>query len=216
MSASLVLRTALNIEDYKNVMKSPVASTEIRLNQYIDGLYQFKDLVPLDSFTEVLVVDNTINSTYDFDKRIKRALPIGTNFVATGTNRFGKYNKGAGDVETYRHLFRSGMLKTDFIVHFEPRLKLSDPTIFIDFAVNNRSLLCVSPQGESIQTGYMFLASKIFEEFCSIKRLVGMTLRQKSIEDVMFEFALKKKVELINNYTCSFRSDPITGREIPY
>lgn len=216
MSTSLVLRTAFDVGRYKNVDRSPVASAQIRLEQYIDGLRRFRSLISIEFFDEVFVVDNTLKSISDFDKRVVQCLPSSVKFLATGTNHFGRYNKGAGDLETYRYLFNSQLLRNEFTVHFEPRLKLIDTTIFDNFFARNRSLLCVSPNGNSIQTGYMFLASAELRKFCSLNRLLSMTLRQESIEDLIFKYAEKRNIELVSNYTSSLRIDPVTNNEVPY
>lgn len=216
MSTSLVLRTAFDIGRYKNADRSPVASAQNRLEQYIDGFNRFSSLVSIELFDDVFVVDNTLNAVTDFDKRIRKCLPGNVKFLATGTNRFGRYNKGAGDVETYRFMFKSRMLRNDFTVHFEPRLKLVNTAIFDNFFTRNRSLLSVSPSGNSIQTGYMFLESAEFRKFCSFERLLYMTFRQESIENLLFKFAEKRRIELVRNYTSSLRIDPITNNEIPY
>lgn len=216
MSNSLVLRTALDVAKYKGGFNSPVSENRIRATQYKMGIDAFKALVPFDQFDNVYLVDNTIRSSLDIDPEILDSLPPSCKIIITNTNKFGKYNKGSGDVETYRYMFNSKILSEGFIIHFEPRLLLFNSDIFDSFLQNNRSLLNLSPDGKGIQTGYMFLKTEEMKDFCSLPRLLEMTIGRQSIENHMLEFATNKDIELKRNYTCAYRIDPLTRSKIPY
>jgi hypothetical protein len=216
MSSTLVLRTAMDIRKYKNVHRSPVSSNSDRISEYKNGVSALSKLVSLAQFESILLVDNTLERESQETDLVRSYLPANTKLVLTGTNRFGQHNKGAGDVETYRYLSKEGFLKNDFLVHYEPRLILKSSTFFDKFFSNPRTILTLSPNGLGIQTGYMSFETKNLIEFCSIKRLLRMTVFNQSIENEMLQFAHKKELEISANLACTYRIDPITKQEIPY
>ncbi len=216
MSTTLVLRSAINVNKYKNILRSPVSSNIDREAEYANGIVKFFSLVNYQSFDFILLVDNTISSINDYPEALRKLLPKSCQIITSNSNRFGKYNKGAGDLETYRYLFRRKKITTDYIIHFEPRLQLSNSLLFERFFMSPMSLLSKSLDQSGIQTGYMFLNSVQMKKFCSLTRLVRMLLFKQSIENHMLMFAYANKIQILEGYHCSFRIDPITRKLIEY
>lgn len=216
MTSTLVLRSAINVDKYKNHSRSPITQNTERELEYAQGITKFFSLVSYENFNSIMLVDNTICSTQAYPETLRRLLPEYCEVIATRTNRFGRYNKGAGDLETYRYLFKNKKIKTEYIVHFEPRLQLSNAKIFHQFFNLQKSLLSLSPDKLGIQTGYMILEAIQLKTFCNISRLLKMVLRNESIEKHMLSFAKSQNIEILEDYHCSLRIDPVSRRLIDY
>jgi hypothetical protein len=215
-STTLVLRLALDISDYRNVERSPVSNNSERVKQYSDGLSSFFKLVDCNQFSEILFVDNTLEGLDSIPGNILKILPPTTKLILTKTNKFGRWNKGAGDVETYLYLFSKDLIKSKYIFHFEPRLILKNTKLIDDFFLNPRSIFSLSSDASGIQTGYMMVESKLYESFCTKGRALRLTIFRKSIEVALFRFVQKRNVEIWKNFKCCERIDPVSKRLIRY
>ena len=216
MTATLVLRSAINVKKYRNFLRSPVTSNTDREMEYAQGIVKFFSLINHQSFDFILLVDNTISSINDYPDALRKLLPESCEIIASNSNKFGKYNKGAGDLETYRYLFNRNKITTPYTVHFEPRLQLSNSRIFERFFMSPKSLLSLSMDRAGIQTGYMFLKTSQLKKFCSFARLIRMVIKKQSIENHMLQFAQSKNIEILEGYYCSLRIDPLTRNMIEY
>jgi hypothetical protein len=215
-STTLVLRLALDISDYRNVERSPVSNNSERVRQYSDGLCSFFRLVDFTQFDEILFVDNTLEGLDDIPANILSDLPPTTKIILTETNQLGRWNKGAGDVETYRYLFSNDLIKTKFIFHFEPRLILKNTKLIDDFFLNPRSIFSLSSNAMGVQTGYMMVESKLYKQFCTKRRALTLTIFRKSIEGVLLRFIQKRNIEIWRDFTCCERIDPDSNRLVRY
>ena len=215
-STTLVLRLALDISNYRNTEKSPVSNNSERVKQYSDGLRTFFRLVDCEQFNEILFVDNTLNTIESIPENILAALPSSVKLILTKTNRFGRWNKGAGDVETYKYLFSRNLIKTEYIFHFEPRLILKNSKLIDDFLLNPRSIFSLSSDAMGVQTGYLMVESRLFKKFSTTRRALSLTILKKSIENALLNFIQKKNVEIWKDFTCCERIDPITNRLVRY
>jgi hypothetical protein len=216
MTTTLVLRSAINVKKYRSKLRSPVTPNSEREMEYAQGIVKFFSLVNYQSFDFILLVDNTISSIHDYPQELRKILPESCEIIASNSNKFGKYNKGAGDIETYRYLFGRDKITTKYTVHFEPRLQLSNSQIFERFFKSPMSLLSLSMDRAGIQTGYMFLETSQLRKFCSLARLISLVIKRQSIENHMLRFAKTKKIQILEGYYCSFRIDPLTRNLIEY
>jgi hypothetical protein len=210
---TIILRTALDTNKYRNVHRSPISIGGDRLQQYIEGLDRLFALPIQHTSIQFLLVDNTIRAISDFPTELTKMIPKKVKLIASRTNKFGRFNKGAGDIETMRFLFKKNLVSSDNYFHFEPRLYLQDPSFLFDFLEHPRPMICLSKENGLATTGYYGADKRSFTKFVNDISLIEMCLKSTSIEKLLLKHAQKFSWEIQKISEFCVRIDPVTGSE---
>ena len=108
-------------------------------------------------------------------------------------NDYGKYNKGAGDIEMWKD-YSEILEEYDYFFHYEPRMLLKDSSFINSFMENPRNYFCLAGDNQ-VKTGYFGVNVKDFKEFYSQVDLDHMVSNFVSIEYMMFDFFENKETE---------------------
>jgi hypothetical protein len=210
----IVLRTALSTSNYKAAKNSPVEIGPKRISQYSKNAEILVALAPELFSNDVLVVDNTVESPCQMTEVFESSLPNTVRYIATGTNSFGRFNKGAGDSETYRHLIRNRFVTRSFL-HLELRLRPIAKDFINDFLVNPRSTARMNLDS-TIQSGCIGYSYEDATRFFwrNAKPLL-MTLGKVSIENLLSEYWGKYDLSIWQGAAQFLRHDP-RGRDEEY
>jgi hypothetical protein len=210
----IILRTAFDVRKYRNKQHSPVSENNIRKEQYLIGSQSFQKFLPDIKNYEVIIIDNTVNSVEEIPTEFVD-LWENAKIVCTRTNRFGKFNKGAGDVETLRYAFKNKIITTDFLF-YELRLKTMNPGFIQNFLDFPRNLVTLEEDKLSVRSGYVGFEYSTAQRFYSSTSLISMTVKKKSIEYLLLQYWENNSLEYLpaGNYTLRF--DPSTNQYINY
>ena len=210
----IILRTAFDVRKYRNKHDSPVSDNHTRKEQYLIGSHSFQKFLPEIQKYEVIIIDNTVKSVEDIPKEFI-ALWKNAQIVCTRTNRFGKFNKGAGDVETLRYAFKNKIITTDFLF-YELRLKTINPGFIRNFLDYPRNLVTLEEDNLSVRSGYVGFEYSTAQKFYGSTSLISMTVKKESIENLLLQYWEKNSLEYLpaGNYTLRF--DPSANRYIFY
>jgi hypothetical protein len=201
---SLIIRTALNVDGYRNTVFSPITSGLDRKEQYKSGICSILKLVTLEKFSRVLLVDNTISHISEISADIRELLPKEWEIVVTKSNHYGRSNKGAGDIETYKTLELGGYL-SGYIFHHEARLLLRNPKLINSFASKPENSICQEiPKpyslrlisNKTVATGHFGIHSKLLSAFVNKVDLPDMVRLNHSIERLLWIFLKQNHVKM--------------------
>jgi hypothetical protein len=182
----VILNSAFNVSNVNNIA---VEVGDTRLKQYIDGfekLFEFDFNKDGHDVTFVLT-DNTIGSKEEIDNQILEVLPSNTVFDTKLDNDYGRINKGAGVLTSWRRN-RGLISQHDFILHFEPRLFVNNFTFFDDFFYNPRTLITIGTNGSHFNTGLFSFKSDEFNSFINHFTPEIMVNRGISIEYLLYNY----------------------------
>ena len=202
--SSLIIRTAFNVDGYRNSVFSPVTSGPDRKEQYRIGISSILELVDLEKFSRILLVDNTISHISEISADIRELLPKNWEFVITKSNDYGRSNKGAGDIETYKKL-ELGNYLSGYIFHHEARLILKNPKLINSFASNPENSICreISKNylrrlisNKTVATGHFGIHSNLLSAFVNKVNLPDMVRLNQSIERLLWIFLKQNQVKL--------------------
>ncbi len=210
---NVVFRTAFDVSNYKNSVKSPVSSNDVRIDQYIQGIKSIIKVAPYLFEQNCILVDNTISKNENFPRSFRKIIPKNVEILATGTNTFGRWNKGAGDVETMRKVMELRILKKIPVLFVELRLTYLDGYFFRIFAENPVSTILENRKGDSTLSGYYGLTYQDFEKFFTSISPLRMTIRKISIEDILLSTARKNNWRILTENCYALRHNPLTGPE---
>ena len=191
------LRSALNVSTNTFL---PLSHGNKRTQQYIDGLKEFFKYEKYYDSCDIVFVDNTFESSDDIPTQIRECLSDDTFLYVKDKNDYGKFNKGAGDIEMWKEY--SEILETyDYFFHYEPRLILKDFSFIKSFLDHPRNCFTIGGN-EQVRTGYFGTCVKDFYEFYSQVNLKDMVNNFISIEDIMFQFFNQRDAEFSNSTYC--------------
>jgi hypothetical protein len=181
------LRTAINI-----------GNDILRKKDYIEGLNKFFKYQNTIKDCDVVFVDNTHEDESQLPNEIMNEIPEGVFLYVKNKNDYGKYNKGAGDIELWKE-YSDTLLNYDYFFHYEPRMIINDFSFIESFISNPRNYFCKESSGCSVKTGYFGVNVKDFYEFYSQVDLDNMVNNKISIENIMYDFFKEKNVDFIEN-----------------
>ena len=162
-----------------------------------------------------MLVDNTLKSIDNLPNSLKRIIPDYVNIILTGTNKFGRFNKGAGDIETMRFLLKKNLIPTDHFFHFEPRLFIQNPEFILNFLRSPRPLISISKVNGLAISGYYGADKESMTKLVKNTSLVKMCAKSISIEKILLEHAENSSWLTLNSSEYCVRFDPIEG-PMPY
>lgn len=210
----LILRTAFNASKFLNSDISPVSTGKARTDQYLNGLIALEQHLPNFKYIDKFLIDNTIESENDLPFEYRNIL--NTKIILTNTNKYGKYNKGAGDVETAKHLMQHKLLPETFYFMYEPRLKLINGQFINSFFSNPRNMICAPKNENSTRSGYYGIHYEELILFLKANSPFAMKWKKTSIEDKLLIHANKNNWEIWETFGYCQRFHPELGRYLPY
>jgi len=178
----------------------------------------------LNGFSRILLVDNTISDSNEIHRILTNLLPKNWEIIATDTNRYGRKNKGAGDIETYQTLSRTHNLN-GFLFHHEARLLIKNPKLINTFTENPRNLICEERQNinskilrkeKTISTGHFGIQSDLFFSFVNQVNLAEMVKNDLSIERLFWVFLRQNNIRVAKKAGYCLRHNPSTFKQEVY
>ena len=205
----LTLRTAIRPTGYWNP-GSPISHHELRIKQYESGLARIRDeICNLPSDMEIALIDNTISSPDDLPSNMRNLLPASAHLLLSKTNSFGRFNKGAGDIQVWRK-YKTFLRKYSLIFHFEPKLQILDISDFSRF-LSHRSEHVERAGLMQVKTGHFVISSDNLVNFAQSVNLPKMLLTRTSIESLLFSNLVKKKLDITAEPPWTSRYEPTSG-----
>ena len=168
---------------------------EERTEQYSQGFKTFFSQPHLFKNCDVVITDNTISGIQDIDKRIVETIPENSTIVSIGNNEIGRLNNGAGLIFSW--LCIANKIKDyEWVIHHEPRQKTRHHNFVSSFFSNPRNLFTVNKDhGKHFNTGLFCIRSENLLEYCVSVDLIDMVRKSISIEDHIFDFFNKNKIQ---------------------
>lgn len=190
----IILKSAYNPAEAPN---RHTHTGEERVLQFINGYNSFfKNFKERDD-TDVFVMDGTIDSVDLIDERIKKIIPSYVKFKLRLNNKYGVFNNGAGDIETWR--FYEDLLKQyKWIVHFEPRTSLITFSFFKNFYRGKRNLFALDNTGNQFYTGLFSISTELLLNFSRLD-LDWMVENSISIEKILHDYMNDKPKEIVES-----------------
>lgn len=210
----IILRTAFDVRSYRNKKSSPVSDNSSRREQYYVGSRTFQEVLPNFLEYDIVIIDNTVSTIEEIPAEF-RELWKHAKIIITGTNRFGKFNKGAGDVETLRFAIRNGIINTDFLF-YELRIKTTKPNFITDFLDSPRNLISLEKGLQSVRSGYIGFEFATAVKFYNSLSPLRMAINKTSIEDLLFKYWTNNSLEFFPYGTYALRFDPWADKYISY
>ncbi len=93
------LRAAIDVSDNNFI---PLCHGSKRTQQYVDGLKGFFKYEKYLNKCDIVFVDNTLDSSDEIPTQIRECLSDDTFLYVKNKNDYGKFNKGAGDIEMWK------------------------------------------------------------------------------------------------------------------
>lgn len=167
-----------------------------RIRQYIKGLESLKKYYRNLKYVDFIYVDNTLENLKHIPQEIKLNLPKNCKLLIKFNNYYGKYNKGAGDIEMWKS-YKNIIKRYDFFFHYEPRMILKDFSFIKSFLKKPRNFFSIAIKSRQVKTGYFGVNTKDFVKFIKKINLNEMTAHKISIENLMYDFFKNKSSEFI-------------------
>ena len=172
----------------------------IRRSLYSNGLkLLFDKSINFENYNlDFMYVDNTISSKKSIDIDIIKILPKNTIIRTVKKNYYGKYNKGAGDIDLWKYNLK--IIKNyDFLFHFEPRVQILNNRFILNFLNEPSNYFSLDETGVQFQTGFFGIKTSELEDFINTVNLDEMISKKISIETMLYDFFKNKKFNLYDN-----------------
>jgi hypothetical protein len=219
----VILRTALDVDSYLGHDLSTVSSGIRRMSEYISGISSLTNYLKKYPDTPLMFLDNTLSSNEQIPQEIIDVLPKNAILRTTGTNEFGRFNKGAGDIETWTSI-RDEISEYKVILHYEGRLRIRSERFLNSFFKSPRSMVCreipqlmkIMNKSKSVSTGYFGIDSGALIEFVKNVDPEYMTEQKIAIEHLFYDYCRLKQFEMWSHSGYCWRSNPNTGKSMRY
>ena len=208
---TFLLRSAIDAEKYLANNKSPIILGQKRWINYERSSKIFFSKIQCLEVDKIILIDNTLKNSSVNVQRIRQFIPENVEIVLTETNKFGIYNKGAGDIETLKYIANFKNIFTEHIFYFELRLELISLDFMENFTNKPRNLIHINPINKSATTGYFGCKTQTLFDFVNTSNLESMIKDEASIEYLLGEFAVQNNWELFSKNGFTIRYDPVIG-----
>ena len=132
-----------------------------RINQYIEGFNALSEFSVFDLFEKNLIVDNTVSNKDDIPQDLLSSIDDRIEFHLFKKNKLGLLNKGAGVIDSLSRI-KSTVKQYNYIVYYEPKLKLIDINFFKIFNENPANIFCKVEKYPQFVSGYFASTSSDF------------------------------------------------------
>jgi hypothetical protein len=166
-----------------------------RIQQYIVGLtkfFEYNEILNTHK-VDIIIFDNTLNKIEELPEEIKNSIPTNVKIIVKNINNYGSKNKGSGLIECWRYL-KNIIYEYDFLIHFEPRQLLLNFNFIQSFLDNPRNLFTYGEGNKHFNTGLFCMDCKILISFINTVNLDIMVSKYISIEYMIFDFFVGKKI----------------------
>lgn len=214
LKPQIVFRTAFDVSKYRSNRRSPVSENLVRVKQYLVGSQTFQEFIPNYQDYEIIVLDNTVESKYDLPRDFLK-LWSKSEIICTGTNKYGRFNKGAGDIETLNFAFKNRIITSNFLF-YELRMKTAKPDFINSYLSLPRNMITLDSGMQSVKSGYIGFEFGTALNFYKSVSPIRLVLQKKSIEDLLFNYWQIKSLEFFREGNYAFRFDPWENKYIPY
>jgi len=186
------LRCAFDSSNFFN--PSWVSHGESRDSQYERGFKTFFDVyakynIP---YKNIYVVDNTLKSKEDLNKNIANNIPKDVNLTLTQKNKYGRRNKGAGDIEGW-NFTRNIFSKYKYFFHHEPRMETKSSVLFDTFLKEPNNIFIINNEPDQFQTGTFIIRTEDMLDYIDYRTPQQLCSPPTNIENDLFNFINKVK-----------------------
>tara|TARA_X000000368_G_scaffold413467_1_gene401579 strand:- start:137 stop:814 length:678 start_codon:yes stop_codon:yes gene_type:complete len=158
-----------------------------RIDQHILGYKELNRFKIFELFENVIFTDNTIRSENKIPREIKKMLPKDAIIRIRNKNDVGVLNKGAGLIENL--VFCSEQIKQfEYIVYYEPRLLLTDPSFFEDVVEQTQNTFFSQKGYELYRTGHFIAKTTDLLNFISSQDTDYLIKNKITIEYEFYNF----------------------------
>jgi len=158
-----------------------------RIKQHILGFEALSQFEIFNLFENIIFTDNTIRNEAKIPKAIKDILPRDSIIRVRKKNDIGELNKGAGLVENL--VFCTEQIKQfDYIVYFEPRLLLKDPSFFIEAANQVENIFFSLKDYDLYRTGHFVAKTSDLLNFLQLQDLKYLIENNVTIEYEFYKY----------------------------
>ena len=208
---TFLLRSAIDADKYLAHNKSPIILGQKRWINYERTSKILFNKIQCLEVDKIILIDNTLKNSSVNVQRIRQFIPENVEIVLTETNKYGIYNKGAGDIETLKYIANFKNIFTEHVFYFELRLELISLDFIENFINKPRNLIHINPINKSATTGYFGCKTQSLFDFANTSNLESMIKDEASIEYLLSEFAVQNNWELFSKNGFTIRYDPVIG-----
>lgn len=173
-----------------------------RHTQFANGLkkfFEYKEKLNLNQ-CDCFLLDNTVKNLEEIPEEIKAIIKENNLEVFYSPhNKYGKHNKGAGDIEGLKFV-KEKISNYQWFIHFEPRQLLVSHQFFDSFFNKPRDLFTFNDNPNArrhFNTGLYATETKNIIKFIDIfndTELQKMVLNSVSIEYILHDYFINNKI----------------------
>jgi len=215
MSTLLILCSSFVIKEpliFKH--KIDLQYGQSRVDQYIAGFNSLSEFRIFDLFEKNLIVDNTVVTKKNIPSNLLSSIGDKTEFYLFKENKLGLLNKGAGVIDSLSKI-KFIIKEYDFIVYFEPKLKIIDDNFFKKFIENPSNIFYKVDNYPQFKSGYFASTSNDFLELFDYINLEEMIEKKINLENLLYEFYIDRNPTLLNGST-TIRYDSLLRKSFDY
>lgn len=215
MSTLLILCSSFVIKEpliFKH--KIDLQYSQSRVDQYIAGFNSLSKFRIFDLFEKNLIVDNTVATKKNIPSNLLSAIDDRAEYYLFKENKLGLLNKGAGVLDSLLRI-KSIVELYDFIVYFEPKLKLVDNQFFKKFIENPGNIFYKEENYPQFKSGYFSSTCSDFLELIDYIDIEEMIEKKINLENLLYNFYINRSPVLLNGFI-SERFDPLLRKSIEY
>ena len=185
-----------------------------RINQYIEGFNALSEFSVFDLFEKNLIVDNTVSNKDDIPQDLLSSIDDRIEFHLFKKNKLGLLNKGAGVIDSLSRI-KSTVKQYNYIVYYEPKLKLIDINFFKIFNENPANIFCKVEKYPQFVSGYFASTSSDFLELLDYINVEEMIEKKINLENLIYDFYIDRNPTLLKG-TSTMRYDALLRKSIEY
>ena len=188
--------------------------SQSRIDQYIEGFNALSKHSVFDLFEKNIIVDNTVQNKKDIPQDLLSAIGERPELHLFKENKLGLLNKGAGVIDSLSRI-KSTAKQYDFIVYFEPKLKLIDNNFFKIFIENPTNIFYEVENYPQVKSGYFSSNSSDFLELLDYINVEEMIEKKINLENLLYDFYIDRNPMFLKGST-TVRYDPLLRKSIDY
>lgn len=167
-----------------------------RIDQYVEGFTKFFEYINIlnEHNIDIIVFDNSIAKNEKLPQELLIIFPSNVIVLTGNNNKYGKFNKGAGLIETWNYL-KNTISQYDYLIHFEPRQLLLNFNFINHFLNKNCNLFTMGNSDiKHFNTGLFTIQCEFLIKYISQINLDLMVFKQISIEYDIYDYFVKNEI----------------------
>ncbi|MCK9273188.1 hypothetical protein M0P65_06610 [Candidatus Gracilibacteria bacterium] len=205
------MKTAILLPTAFVTTSSDRPDRDTRISQYINGFNKISEFISKhpELNLDVYVVDSTVENEDSIDPLLNQSINSIKNLKGKFyfiNNEYGKINKGAGLIVQWKYALSKIGDQYDYVIHFEPRQRLTDFSFFERFVANPQNYArswfpkakkfkVIPITLSQILTGMIALNRNDLEKYCNSVDLDKMVRNRISIEDDIYKFLTENNIK---------------------